>query len=117
MTSPIATTHDPAPTPLPPLEIIRHREAEVKRRLAAEREAAQAALAEAERQAHELVAAAEAEGRCQGEAQRHAARAEAEREAAAIVAQAYARAERLQRSGEERLEAAVERAVKLIVDG
>ena len=115
MTSPIAT-YDPAPAPLPLLEVIRRKEAEVKRRLAAEREAAQAAQAAAERQARELVVAAEAEGRCQGEAERQAARSEAEHEATAIVAQAHARAKLLQRGGEEHLEAAIARAVKLMVD-
>ena len=115
MTSPIAT-YDAALALLPLLEVIRRKEAEVKRRLAAEREAAQAAQAEAERKARELVVAAEAEGRCQGEAQRQAARSEAEHEAAAIVVQASARAKLLQRGGEEHLEAAIARAVKLIVD-
>jgi vacuolar-type H+-ATPase subunit H len=116
MTSPIAS-HNPPPAPLPPLEAIRRKEAEVKRRLAAEHESAQTAIAEAERQARELVAAAEAEGRRQGEVQRQAARAEAEREATAIVARARAEAETLQRAGEARLEAAIARAVKFMVDG
>jgi vacuolar-type H+-ATPase subunit H len=110
------TTHHPAPTSLPLLELIRRTEAEAKRRLASEREAAQAIIAEAERQARELVAAAEIEGQREGEAQRQVARVEIEREAAAIVAGARAEAETLQRTGEARLEAAIARAVKFIVD-
>ena len=57
MTSPIVTP-EPVLTPLPLLEVIRRKEAEVKRGLAAEREAAQTALAEAEERARKLVAAA-----------------------------------------------------------
>ena len=115
MTSPIAT-YEPALTPLPLLEVIRRKEAEVKRGLAAEREAAQAAAAEAEERARKLVAAAETEGRREGEAQRQAAHSDVEREAADIVAQARAQAEILQQAGAEQLEAAIARAVKFIVD-
>ncbi len=116
MTPPLIT-HDPAPASLPLLELIRRKEAEVKRRLASEREAAQEVIAQAERKARELVAAAEAEGRREGEAQRQAARAEIEREAAALIAQARAEAEFLQRLGEEHLPAAVARAVKIVIGG
>ena len=116
MTSP-AATHDPAPAPPALLEVIRRKEAEVKRRLAAEREAAQTALAEADQRARELGAAAEDEGRREGEARRQAARSETEREAAAIAARARAEAENLKRAGEMRVEAAVARAVKFIVAG
>jgi len=99
----------------PPLEAIRRTEAEVKRRLAAEREAVEALLAEAKRRAGELLSAAEIEGRRAGEAQRQAAQAEVEREAQAIVARARAEAERLQHVGEQRMAAAVERAVEIVI--
>jgi vacuolar-type H+-ATPase subunit H len=99
------------------LDHIRYKEAEVKRRLAAEREDAEARLAEARRRANELVIAAEAEGRRQGEAEYQAGLAEAEREAAEIVSQARAEADALRVAGQARLEAAVARAVQLIVGG
>jgi len=97
------------------LEAIRRKEAEVKRRLAAEREAAEAVIAAAERQARERLIAAEIEGRCAGEAQRQAAQTEAEREADAILARARAEAETLQRAGEPRLATAVARAVEIVI--
>ena len=112
----LITSHHLAPTPLPLLELIRRKEAEVKRRLASEREAAQESIAEAERKARELAAVAEVEGQREGEAQRLAARVEVEREAATIVSQAHAKAETLQRTGEVWLEAAIARAVKFIVE-
>ena len=59
----------------PLLEVIRRQEAEIKRRLAAQREAGEAVLAEAEHRAREMLIAAEAEGRRVGEAQRQAAQA------------------------------------------
>jgi len=116
MTPPLIT-HDPAPASLPLLELIRRKEAEVKRRLASEREAAQEVIATAERQASELVSAAEAEGWREGEARRQATRAESEREAAVIIAQAQVEAEFLQRRAERLLPAAVARAVKIVIGG
>ncbi len=98
-----------------PLEVIRRKEAEIKRRLAAQREADEAVLAEAERRAREMLIAAEAEGRRTGEAQRQAAQAAAEGEAQSIVARAQAEAERLQRVGQQPIAAAVARAVELVI--
>lgn len=103
--------------PGPLLEVIRRKEAEIKRRLAAQHEAGEAALAEAERRADEMVIAAEAEGRRTGEAQRQAAHAAAEDEAQLIVARAHADAERLQQVGEQPIAAAVARAVELVIGG
>ncbi len=111
-TTPIDLEH-----PSSPLEVIRRAEAEVKRRLAAEREAVEAVLAEAERQAGSLLTTAEIEGRRAGEAQRQAARAEADRKAEAILAQARTEAEGLQRVEEEQMAAAVERAVAIVIGG
>jgi hypothetical protein len=51
---------------VPLLEVIRRHEAELKRRLAVERETVEVVLVEAERQAHEVLIAAEAEGRHPG---------------------------------------------------
>jgi vacuolar-type H+-ATPase subunit H len=99
------------------LEVIRRKEAEIKRRLAVQREAGEMLLAETEERAHELLIAAEAEGRSAGEAQRQAAQAAAEAEAQAIVARAQAEAQRLQQVGQPSLVAAVARAVELVIGG
>ncbi len=100
-----------------PLEVIRRKEAEIKRRLAAQREAGEVALAEAEHRAREMLIAAEAEGRRAGETQRQAALAAAEGEAQSIIARALAEAERLQRVGQQPIAAAVARAVELVIGG
>ncbi len=98
-----------------PLEAIRRHEAEIKRRLAAAREAADALLLETERQADEQVAAAEIDGQRVGEAQRQAVQAEAEREAEVIVARAHTEAVRLQRMGEQQMAEVVARAVAIVI--
>ena len=100
-----------------PLETIRRKEAEIKRRLAAQREAGEVALAEAEQRARDLLIAAEVEGRRVGEAQRQAAQAEAEYEAQSIVARAQAEAERLQHVGQQPIAAAIARAAEIVVGG
>ena len=99
------------------LQAIRRKEAEVKRRLAAERETVESRVASAERQARELLTAAEIEGQRVGEAQRQATLAEAEREAATVLTRARAEAELLQRVGEQRMPAAVARAVEIVLGG
>lgn len=99
------------------LEVIRRKEGEVKRQLAAEREAVELVLAEAERRARDLLIAAEMEGRRAGEAQRQAAQAETECEAQSIVARAQAEAEHLQRVGEQSIAAAIARAVEIVIGG
>ena len=104
-------------TSLSLLDAIRRKEAEAKRHLAAEREAAEARLAAVKQQAHELITLARTEGHRAGEAQRQAARAQAEREAAEIIARARKDAETLRTAGETLLEAAVTRAVKLVIGG
>jgi len=100
-----------------PLEVIRRKEAEVKRRLAAERETAEVARAEAGQHARELLAAAEIEGRQAGEAQRQAALIAVQREADEILAQARAEAERLQHAGERQKTSAIDHAIEVIVGG
>jgi vacuolar-type H+-ATPase subunit H len=99
------------------LEVIRRHEAELKRRLAVERETVEVVLAEAERQAQEVLIAAEEEGRCVGEGQRRAAQAQAESEAQSIVARAHTEAEALQRLGQRPLTAASARAVEIVIGG
>lgn len=99
------------------LDHIRRQEAEIKRCLALEHQAAEARLAEARRRAHDLIVAAEAEGRFQGQAEYRAAQVEAEREAAEIISRARARAEALQTIGRARLEAAVAHSLQVILGG
>ena len=99
------------------LEAIRRKEAEVKRRLASQRDAAETLVAEAERRARERLSAAEIEGQRVGDAQRQAAQVEAEREAQVILARAWAEAETLQSAGEQRMAAAVARAVEIVIGG
>ncbi len=99
------------------LEVIRRKEAEIKRRLAVQREAGEGLLAAAERRASDMLIAAEAEGRSTGEAQRQAARVAAEDEAQSIVARAQTDVERLQRVGQQSIAAAVARAVDLVIGG
>lgn len=99
-------------TPL--LDAIRRQEGEVKRRQAVAAEAARAALDEAEGRAREVIAAAEADGRSEGERQRQLALAGADQEAGSIIAQARLEAELLQRVGAQRMEAAIRRVVALV---
>lgn len=99
------------------LEAIRRKEAEVKRRLASERDATEEVVAAAERRARERLNAAEMEGRRAGETQRQAARADAEREAGAILARAQADAQMLQDTGKRRMAAAVACAVEIVIGG
>ncbi len=108
---------NPSPVPSSPLDLIRRKEAEVKRHLVAESQAAEQIVADAERRARALVAAAEAEGRQEGEAQRQAARAEAERRSVEIVAQARSAAASLQIKAEKVVDALAARAVKFILEG
>jgi hydrogenase 3 maturation protease len=101
-----------APTPL---EIIRAREAEVTRRLAAAREAAVADVAVAEGRARQLISQTQAEGQREGEAQRQRLLAEAELEAAAILAQAADEVARLQHISQTQMAAAVARALNIVI--
>lgn len=100
--------------PIPPLEAIRRKEGEVKRRLVLEAEAARAELEAAERRAQDIIAAAEAEGRDEGEQQRRTAVAQADEGAEAIIAQARAQAELLQRVSAQRMDTAIQQVVTLL---
>ncbi len=97
------------------LEAIRRKEAEVKRRLAVQREVGEGLLTEAERRAGEMLIAAVAEGRNAGDAQRQTARGAAEAEAQAIVARAQADAQRLQQASQQSIAAAITHAVQLVI--
>jgi vacuolar-type H+-ATPase subunit H len=99
------------------LEVIRRHEAELKRRLAVEHETVEVVVAEAKRQAREVLIAAEAEGRRAGEEQRRAAQSQAESEAQSIVARAHTEAEALQQLGQPPLTAVTARAVEIVIGG
>ncbi len=105
----------PAPSAL--LEAVRQAETEASRRLAAEREAIATRLAEAGREAEARVAAAEQEGRLEGERRRQAALVEAEREAAEIVSRAQQQAAALRLAGSTAQPAAADRALAFILEG
>jgi vacuolar-type H+-ATPase subunit H len=98
-----------------PLEVIRHKEAEMTRRLAAARETAVSQIKATEQQAREIVRQAEAQGQREGEAQRRSALGEADREAEAILAQARVRAEALQSVSQAEVETAVAQAMTIII--
>jgi hypothetical protein len=97
------------------LDLIRQHEAEIKRRQIIERERLAGALAAAHEQASAKLAAAEAEGRCAGQAECAAQREAAEGEAADIVARARAEAASLQERGALGLEAAIEHVIAIVI--
>lgn len=97
-----------------PLEIIRHMEAEMTRRLAAARETAVSKITVVEQQARELVRQAEAQGQREGEAQRQTVLDETEQEAESILAHAQAQAEVLRNVSQAQVETAVTQAVMII---
>lgn len=98
-----------------PLEMIRHKEVEITRRLAAAQETAASKIKAAEQQAGEIIRQAEIRGQREGEAQRQSALDEAEREAEAILAQAQVRAEALQNVSQGDVETAVAQALSIII--
>ncbi len=98
-----------------PLDIIRNKEAEVTRRLAATREAVANEIAAARQRAQEQIARAEERGRSAGEAQRHSILDDVEKEAQAIITQADAEAEVLRHITYEQMEAAVKHALDIVL--
>lgn len=99
---------------LPLLETIRGKEAETTRRMAGERQAAQAAIKAAKQRACDIIANAEARGKKEGEAQRQAILEESERQAAAIVAQAKAEAKALHCLSREEMKTTVNQVIKIV---
>ena len=99
---------------LSPLEIIRRKEAEVTRCLAAARETAVTEIKAVEQQARNL-RQAETRGQREGEAQRQAVLDEAEREAESILAQAKAQAEALRNVSQVEVETVVAQAMTIII--
>ena len=99
---------------LPPLDQIRKAEADVTRRIAAARQAAEAAAQDARVQALDLQRQARETGRREGLAQAQAIIARAEKKARALIMQADSQAKDLTREGNLRMNAAVHSAVAIV---
>jgi vacuolar-type H+-ATPase subunit H len=102
--------------PVALLEAIRQAETEAGRRLAAEREAIAVRLAEARREAEARLAAAEHDGRLEGERRRQAAHCQAEHEAAEMIARAQQQAAVLRLAGRAAQPGAVALALAFILE-
>lgn len=100
---------------LSPLEQIRHAEAEVTRRVASARQAAERTLVKARTQAAQQRNQAQKEGQSEGQAQYQASIASAEEEARQILDQAQKQADALLLRGQAHLYAAVCQAVEFII--
>jgi vacuolar-type H+-ATPase subunit H len=99
------------------LESIRRKESEMKARVAAERAAAQAAVAEAERRRETLLAQADEEGRSAGEAERLALRQAVEAEVKQTVDEAEAAARALRTHGKAHVQEGVQHALAVVLGG
>jgi vacuolar-type H+-ATPase subunit H len=106
---------DPADQTSSLLDVIRRKEAEVTRCLAAASRAAEADIAAARQRAQELITQAEVEGEREGQRQRQMALDQAEREAETIIASARAEAETLRCINQAQMEEAVRRALEIII--
>lgn len=98
-----------------PMDQILHAEAEVARRIAAARQAAEEAVQEAHAQTADIKSQACEAGRQQGQAQVQAAIARAEEEAFVLLEQAHRQAERLRDRGEQRMDTAVHRVAAIVI--
>ena len=98
-----------------PLEIIRDKEGEVTRRMAAAQETAVSAIAATEQQAREIVRHAEARGQREGEALRQSSLNKAEREAESILTLAQVRSKALRNVRQAEVETAVSQAMTMII--
>lgn len=98
-----------------PLELIRQKEAEVTRNLAAVKEEAATRIAAAEQKAKEMVRQAEAQGKREGEAIRQSTLDETEREAWSILTAALTQAEALGNVSQKQIDLAVTRAITIII--
>jgi vacuolar-type H+-ATPase subunit H len=102
-------------TNLSPLDQIRNAEAEVTREIAAAREAAKGKVARAEMQAEALIQEARDAGNREGQTQHDEILSKAEEQVKALIAQAQNRAGELRRQGHQRVEAAVNHALEIIL--
>jgi len=100
---------------LSPLDQIRQTEAEVTRKIAAARKAAEQILEDARRQVAVIKQEAQDSGTTEGNARYKAIITKAEEESRALVAEAQYQAQVLSRRGQQRMPAAVNDAVNLII--
>jgi vacuolar-type H+-ATPase subunit H len=98
-----------------PLDQIRHAEMEVTRRIAVARQASEEAIKEAEAQAVDLKRQARDAGHQEGQEQYQNEISKAEKEAQVRIAQAHSRAKDLRLHGETYMDAAVRRALAIII--
>ena len=98
-----------------PLDQIRHAEAEVTRRVAAARRAAEATSQKVQAQAEGIKYHACETGQLEGQAQYREIIFRAEEEARALVAQAHSQAEIMRRQGDLCMDDVVRRAVEIVV--
>lgn len=101
---------------LTPLDQIRHAEAEIARRVAAAREAAERTIAEAHAQAAAIKQEAREKGRHEGEIRYRDILNRAEEQSRAIIAQGQRDAEQLRRRGNERMHSAIHHAISIIIN-
>ena len=97
-----------------PLDQIRHVEAEVTRRIAAERESAAAVVANAKAHAKVVLKEARERGQREGQSKYKEIILKAEEEAQVLVAQAHYEADALRYMGERMMRTAVAQAIFLI---
>jgi vacuolar-type H+-ATPase subunit H len=103
------------PIRLSPLDQIRQTEAEITRKVAAAREAAEQVVVKARLDAAALKQQAREEGQREGQARCREITARAEEEAHALVVQAHAQADQLRRKGEALMDTAVRGVIELII--
>lgn len=106
----------PTPTMYSSLDQIRQAEAEVARRVAATRESAGRKVAQTRRDAALLKTQAQEVGRQKGQAQYREIIARTEEEVSAMIAQAQLQADQMRLKGRQRLTAAVQGAIQILVD-
>lgn len=100
---------------LSPLDQVRQTEAEVTRKIAAARKAAEQILEDARWQAAALKREAWESGTHEGQARYKTSLSKAEEESQALVADAHDQAKKLRRRGKERLQAGVSCAVDFVI--
>lgn len=102
-------------TGLSPLDQIRLVEAEVARKIVAAREASEHAIAEARTQATLLRKQAHDSGKREGQIRSREIVSRAEEEACAIVRHAHNQADELRRSGQARMELAIQEVTSIVL--
>jgi vacuolar-type H+-ATPase subunit H len=102
-------------TQLSPLDMVRQTEAEITRKIAAAREAAEQIVTKAHRDAAILKNQSREEGQREGKARCREIISRAEEEAGALVVQAQSQAENMRRKGDTNMETAVRNVITLII--